>query len=137
MAKRDIEGDIEGTCAPKLKTHRFSLSAPHNLLFIGADMRFPNQILGENYRDPYLYASSCSHGRMNLFQLTDDLKRGASLRILTALLWSRGEVRETPDYPYCANITLLNVSLCKDLETIARSWEDLMLANECSERIMY
>lgn len=75
VAKRDIEGDIEGTCAPKLKTHRFSLSTPHNLLFIGADMRFPNQILGENYRDPYLYASSCSHGRMNLFQLTDDLKR--------------------------------------------------------------
>ena len=38
VAKGDIDGDIEGTCAPKLKTCTFSLSLPHNLLIIGADI---------------------------------------------------------------------------------------------------
>lgn len=38
VAKGDIDADIEGTCALKLKTCRFSLSSPHNLLFLGADI---------------------------------------------------------------------------------------------------
>lgn len=46
-----------------------------------------------------------------------------------------------PDYPYCVDINLTELVAVQGPrdygDAISRSWEDLMLANECSERIVY